>query len=182
MIRTALLALVILAGPARAEVLTTLVPAQSRIAFSYSQMGVALEGRFAAFTGQVSFDPTRLQTARARIEVRLASIDTGLAEADAEVAGKDWFNTAAHPLALFESTALKALGGNRYQVDGRLTIKGRTQTVSAPFTYTPDRLGGVFDGTFKLRRADFAIGEGVWRDFSVVGNEIAVRFHLRVTR
>lgn len=182
MIRIGMLILALAAGPASAEALTKLDPARSRIGFAYTQMGVPLEGRFAAFAGQVAFDPDKPQSAKAVIEVKLASIDTGLAEANAEVAGKDWFDSAKHPLARFESGALKALGGNRYQVDGRLAIKGRTQNVSAPFVFSPDTAGGNFTGAFTLRRADFAIGEGAWRDFSVVGNDIAVRFNLRINR
>lgn len=174
--RYLLFVIAILAGPAAAAGLD---PAASRIDFGYTQMGVKLDGRFATFAGQASFDPAKPQAARANIEVKLASVDTGLDEANREVAGKDWFDTAAHPLARFESTAVKPLGGNRYQVDGRLTIKGRTRPVSAPFTYTSGKGGGSFAGTFTLRRADFAIGEGAWGDFSVVGNDIAVRFKLR---
>lgn len=182
MIRALLLALALGSAPATADPLTRLDPAGSRIEFAYTQMGVRLDGRFAAFGGSASFDPSRPQTGKASIEVRLASVDTGLAEADAELAGKDWFHTAAHPLARFESTAVKALGGNRYQVDGRLTIKGRTREVSAPFTYTPVAGGGLFEGAFTLRRADYGIGEGAWRDFSVVANDITVRFRLRLAR
>jgi polyisoprenoid-binding protein YceI len=83
-------------------------------------------------------------------------------------------------VARFEATSLKPLGGNRYRVDGRLTIKGRTRDVSAPFTYTADAVGGTFAGQFSIRRADFAIGEGAWRDFGLVGNDIGIRFQLRV--
>lgn len=176
MLRRLLIALAFLTAPAAAA---TLDAAGSRIDFGYTQMGVKLEGRFTAFTGQAQFDPARPQTARANLEVRLASVDTGLAEADGELAGKDWFHTAAHPLARFEASAVKPLGGNRYQVDGRLTIKGRTRPVSAPFVYSREGGGAVFAGTFPLRRADFAIGEGAWADFGVVGNDISVRFKLR---
>lgn len=175
----ALVACLPLWQPAMATELTTLDTSKSRVGFTYTQMGVAMEGKFNAFGGQIAFDPAKPRAARARIEVKLASVDTGLAEADAELAGKDWFDSKTHPVARFESTALKPLGGNRYQVDGQLTIKGRTRAVSAPFTFTADAGGGTFAGQLAIRRADFAIGEGAWRDFSLVGNDIGIRFQLR---
>lgn len=167
---------------ATAAELTAIDPSKSRIGFTYSQMGVASEGRFTSFGGQIAFDPAKPQNARARIEVKLASVDTGLEEANAEVAGKDWFDSKSYPVARFEASSIKPLGGNRYQLAGRLTIKGRTKAVSAPFTYSPDATGGTFAGQLTLQRADFAIGEGAWRDFSVVGNDIGIRFQLRAVR
>jgi polyisoprenoid-binding protein YceI len=89
-----------------------------------------------------------------------------------------WFDTAAHPTARFESTAVKALGGNRFEVRGPLTIKGRTREVAAPVTFTAQGNGGVLAGTFTLNRADFAIGEGMWADFGTVANEIRINFQL----
>jgi polyisoprenoid-binding protein YceI len=156
--------------------------AGSQIGFAYTQMGVSVDGRFADFAGDVAFDPARPGSARARIEVKVASIDTGFAEADAEVAGKDWFDARNHPTARFEAAGARHLGGNRYQVDGHLTIKGRTRAVAVPATFTADATGGTFAGQVTIRRADYAIGEGAWRDFSVVGNEISIRFRLRVGR
>lgn len=174
--------LALTAGIAVAAPLTKLEPARSEVGFSYVQMGVKLDGRFTALTGQVSFDPAQLAKAKAVLEIKMASVDTGLDEADDAVKGKDWFNTAAFPTARFDSTSVQALGGNRFQVAGKLSIKGRARNVSAPFTLQSDATGAWFTGAFTLRRADFAIGEGEWSDFGVVGNDIAIRFKLRVNR
>ncbi|VEB44311.1 Uncharacterized conserved protein [Chromobacterium violaceum] len=72
----------------------------------------------------------------------------------------------------------QTLGGNRFQVDGKLTIKGRTQPVSTVATMTPQGNAAAFDGVFTIKRADFAIGEGDWKDFGTVANEIQIKFHL----
>ena len=149
---------------------------KSRIGFGYKQMGVAMDGRFKKFSSQLQFDPAQPANAKATIDVDLASIDTGTAEADSEVAGKPWFNTKDFPTAKFISTSVKALGGNRYEVAGQLTIKGKTQPVVAPTTVTVQGDQATFDGSFVIKRADFAIGEGDWADFSVVANEIQVKF------
>jgi polyisoprenoid-binding protein YceI len=58
-----------------------------------------------------------------------------------------------------------------------MTIKGRTQNITAPFTFSPQGNTAIVDGAFVLKRADFAIGEGSWADFGTVANEIQIKFH-----
>jgi polyisoprenoid-binding protein YceI len=47
----------------------------------------------------LNFDPERPESAKSTVDVDLASIDTGSAESDREVAGKAWLNTPAFPMA-----------------------------------------------------------------------------------
>ncbi len=154
---------------------------KSTIAFTYKQMGVAVDGRFKRFSSQLSFDPARPAAARATFDVELASVDTGAPEGDDEVAGKPWFNTRAFPTARFVSTGVKALGGNKYEVTGQLSIKGKTQEVVLPATFTTQGNNVVFDGSFAIRRADFSIGEGSWAKFDVVANDVLVKFRITAT-
>lgn len=152
-------------------------PEKSSLSFGFRQMGVAMDGKFRKFTPQVSFDPAKPGEAKASIELDLASIDTGTDEGNEEVAGKQWFNTKAFPVARFVANNIKPLGGNRYEVSGPLTIKGRTLNASAPTTVSIQGNSASFDGAFTLKRADFAIGEGPWADFGTVANEIQIKFH-----
>jgi len=179
MIRTVALLIALAAAlPVQAAEFNAVDPAHSSVGFVYKQMGVPVDGRFKKFSVQLAFDPAKPAAARATIDIELASVDTGSPEGDDEVAGKQWFNTKAFPTARFVSTAVKALGGNRYEVTGQLTIKGRTREVTAPFSFAAQGSGAAFDGGFVLKRADFAIGEGVWADFGTVANEIQIKFHV----
>ena len=170
-----------LAPAARATEYTQVDAARSTLHFGYKQMGVAMDGKFRKFASQLSFDPARPTAAKAVIDVELASIDAGSGEANDEVAGKQWFNTKAFPTARFVSTGVKALGGNRFEALGKMTIKGQTRDVVAPFTFKQDGANGVFDGAFVLKRMDYNIGEGPWSDFSAVANEIEIKFHVVAT-
>ncbi|MFT3850733.1 MAG: YceI family protein [Propionivibrio sp.] len=156
----------------------TVLADKSAINFSFKQMNVGMDGHFKKFSTQLSFDPANAANAKVSLDVDLASIDTGTADGNAEVAGKPWFNTSAFPTAKFVSSSVKPLGGNRYEVAGQLTIKGKTQPVVAPTTVTAQGDQATFDGSFTIKRADFAIGEGEWADFSVVANEIQVKFKI----
>lgn len=151
---------------------------KSAINFTYKQMGVAVDGKFKRFSSQLAFDPARPASASASFDVDLASVDTGAPEGDDEVAGKPWFNTKAFPTARFVSTGVKPLGGNKYEVAGQLSIKGKTQPVVVPATFTAQGKSGVFDGSFSIRRADFAIGEGSWAKFDIVANDVLIKFHI----
>ena len=151
---------------------------KSAIAFVYKQMGVAVDGKFKKFASQLNFDPAKPTAAKATFEVDLASVDTGAPEGDQEVAGKPWFNTKAFPTAKFVSTGVKALGGNKYEVAGQLSIKGKTQDVVVPATFTAQGNSGVFDGSFTIRRADFSIGEGSWAKFDIVANDVLIKFRI----
>jgi polyisoprenoid-binding protein YceI len=151
---------------------------KSAVNFTYKQMGVSVDGRFKRFTSQLNFDPAKPAVAKATFEVELASVDTGAPEGDDEVAGKPWFNTKAFPTAKFVSGSVKALGGNKYEVAGQLSIKGKTQEVLVPATFTAQGKTGVFDGSFTIRRADFSIGEGSWAKFDIVANDVLIKFRI----
>lgn len=167
-----------LATAAHAMEYTQVQPDKSQITFAYQQMGVAMQGAFKKFTGQLRFDPAAPAAAKSTIEVELASVDTGSSEGDTEVATKTWFDTKAFPRARFESGSVKALGGNKYEVAGKLTIKGKTVDVVVPATFAAQGKTGVFEGRLTIRRGDFSIGEGAWKAFDIVANDVVVQFRL----
>lgn len=168
----------ITAGTAQAVEYNQLLTDKSTLSFSYKQMNVPMEGSFKRFKGQLSVDPANTANANAQFEIDVASIDVGSAEGNDEVAGKLWFNTKAHPTARFVSSAIKPLGNNRFEVSGKLTIKGKTQDVTTVASFRPEGTNAVFEGSFAIKRADFAIGEGMWADFGTVANEVQIRFRL----
>jgi polyisoprenoid-binding protein YceI len=160
---------------------TAVLPKQSSIGFEFRQMGVPVKGGFKRFVTEMAFDPARPEAARARIEIDLASIDAGSREADDESAGKLWFNRSAYPKAVFVSSQVRALGNNRFEMRGTLTLKGKTREMTMPVTYAPGRNAATFDGGFVLKRLDFGIGEGMWADVATVANEVQVKFRIAAT-
>ena len=154
--------------------------ASSRLQFVFKQMNVPVEGQFKRFAGQVAFDPAKPAAARAELSIEVAGIDAGSPEANDEVGSKLWFDSKSHPTVRFVATSIKPAGKDRFDVAGRMIIKGRTQDVSAPATFRTAGNRAVFDGSFVLKRADFGIGEGIWADFGTVANDVQIKFHLVV--
>lgn len=166
-------------GSAAAAQYTSLDAEASRITFGYSQMNVGMDGSFSELKAtELSFDPAKPEEAKVTIEVTLSSIDAGYAEANSELEKEEWLALAQHPLATFTSSKVEALGDNQFQVTGDLSIKGNSQEVTAPFSFKEDGDAGIFEGSFTFQRADFGVGEGQWKDFSIVANDIEIKFHV----
>lgn len=150
---------------------TSIVPAASSVTFRYSQMGVAMEGRFKTFSAALQLDPSMLESTRARVVIDLSSIDTGSREADEEVVGQSWFNVAGDATATFVLETLKKTAPEKLEASGTLTMKGRSREIKVPLQLSPR---GVLTGRFVIRRADYGIGEGMWSKFDVIANDVAV--------
>ena len=166
----------VMAASVQAAPLDTVQIDKSKMGFSFKQMGVAMDGHFAKFSAALNFDPAKPEQAKASIEVDLTSIDTGSGEADQEVVGKAWFNTAAFPKAVFLAKQIKQIAPNQYEVMGSLSIKGHSRDIKSALKLSPQGKSSVLSGSFTLQRADFAIGEGMWSKFDVVANDIQVNF------
>jgi polyisoprenoid-binding protein YceI len=151
---------------------------KSSITFVSKQMSVPVEGVFKKFTAHLRINPAKPEAGTAHIEIDLARIDAGGPEANDEVKGKSWFNVSEFPKAEYISSGLKSLGGGKFEATGKMTIKGKSLEVRAPFTLKEDKGILQVDGAFTLKRLDFGIGSGLWSDTSVVADEVQIKFHL----
>ena len=169
------------AAQAQAPAPAKLVAPQSEIRFQIKQSGVPVEGKFARFDAQLALDPKAPQTSSVVLSIDSASATVGFAESDAELPGAKWFNSAKFPRATFQSSAIKGLGGGRFEAVGKLAIKGSTQDLVVPVAIV--QAGGVSTATgeFVVKRLDFKIGEAEWADLSLVANDVRVRFKLVFT-
>jgi len=156
---------------------------KSEIRFISRQMGVNVEGRFRKWKANVDFRPKDLAKSRAEFEIDLASIDLASEESETEIRRPRWFDTAKFPVATFQSTAMKDLGGDRYEVSGKLTLKGTVQVEKIPIEVKKDAAGNsVATGEFTIKRLAFNIGDGQWADPSVVADDVIVRVRMVLPR
>lgn len=178
MTRIALTLLLVLSlNAAAAE--RAVVSGKSEIGFSVKQMGVSVSGVFRRYTAQIDLDPNAIDKARAQIEIDTASLSTGDDEADAVAAEKAWLDVAGFPKAMFVSSRVRALGGERFEAAGTLSIKGQSKPLTVPFALkaAPDG-SAVASGEFKIQRTAFGIGGGEWNEGDLVSPEVNIRFRL----
>ena len=167
------------AQPALAQ--QKLVPADSQISFLTKQMGVPLEGHFKKFDAQVAFNPAQLASSNITLNVDTGSATFGAPETDAEMPKATWFNVPKFPQATFQSSGVKALGGGKFEVAGKLSIKGISRDVVAPVTLVQNGALTTASGTLTIQRLTFKIGENEWADTSMVADDVQIKFKLALT-
>jgi polyisoprenoid-binding protein YceI len=155
--------------------------AGSEIAFVTRQMNVPIEGRFGKFTAAVALDPKKPETGSVAFTIDTGSARFGSADTDREVPKPEWLNVPKFPQATFQSTAIKGAGGGRFEVSGKLSIKGNTRDVVVPVQVTQAGANSTAVGSFAIKRLEFKVGEGDWADTSIVANDVQVRFKLQLT-
>jgi polyisoprenoid-binding protein YceI len=168
--------LALTAGPACAD---GVLADKSEIRFVSKQMGVNFEGRFRKWRADIVFRPNNLATSKAEFDIDLSSIDLASEDSESEAKGSVWFNTTKFPTAHFISTSIRSLGGDKYDVAGKLSMKGITKDAVVPIVLKKDASGDrVAEGIFTVKRLDYKIGEGLWTDTDTVANEVVVRVRM----
>ena len=156
---------------------------KSEIRFVSKQMGVNVEGRFRKWKANVVFLPKDLAKSKAEFEIDLGSIDLASDESETEIKSSNWFDTAKFPVARFASTSFRSVGSDKYEVMGKLTMKGITREVVIPIALKKDANGNsVAEGSFPLKRTDYKVGEGMWSDTDMVADDVLVRIRMVLPR
>jgi polyisoprenoid-binding protein YceI len=158
-----------------------IISAQSAIAFTSKQMGVPVDGKFEKFDAQISFDPKQPAASKIAFTIDIGSAVIGDADTVKELRKPTWFDLGKFPTASFQSTSAKALGGGKFEIAGNLTIKGKSKPIAAVVQLAQKGDATTVEGNFAMKRLDFSIGDGEWKDVSIVADEVVVKIKLTLS-
>ncbi|WP_331447653.1 YceI family protein [Streptomyces xanthochromogenes] len=142
----------------------TVDPAHSSIGFSVRHAMVTnVRGSFSEHEGTLTLDGANPAASAASLDVKIASVDTGIADRDAHLRSGDFFDAEQFPLMTFRSTGAEQLGGDKYRITGDLTIKDVTRPLAidlefngtATDPYGNQRVG--FEGGAEILRSDWGL-------------------------
>ncbi|WP_406384219.1 YceI family protein [Streptomyces sp. NBC_01618] len=142
----------------------TIDPAHTSIGFTVRHAMVTnVRGSFGEHEGSLKLDGHNPANSAASIDVKIASVDTGIADRDGHLVSGDFFDAEKFPLMTFRSTQAEQLGGDKYRVTGDLTIKDVTRPLaidlefngSATDVYGNERVG--FEGSADILRSDWGL-------------------------
>jgi polyisoprenoid-binding protein YceI len=166
------------ATPAPHAVAWTIDAGASSVAFTITYSGQPYEGAFDRWRADIAFDANDLAHSSANVTFETASAHTSDQMQTSQLGGETWLDTQHFPSASFRTTSIRHLSGNAYQAQATLTLKGRTKTVSLPFTLSIAGNTATMNGQITLNRQEFGIGAG---DTSI-GDTVAVKVRVVATR
>lgn len=168
----------------------TIDPAHSAINVTARHLGIAsVRGRFTDWGGKIQVArPVERSTVTATIQA--ASVDTGNKMRDDHLRSADFLGVDQHPHIEYRGTGIVALGGEKWRLDGELSLNGITRTVPMELSYLgvgPDPWGGVragFHAQTDLRQEDFGItwNQIVKAGLTAIGTTLRVAIDIEAVR
>jgi len=147
--------------------------------FTAIQAGAKFTGAFRRFTVRLEFDAKDPAHGKLHVTVPTASVDTADAERDEIIRSADFFWTGQFPDAVFLAEGFRR-DGRGFLARGELTIRGVTQAATVRFELKPAGKQLSMKGKSELRRLPFGIGQGEWESTEWIGDEVGVRFDLKL--
>jgi len=127
-------------------------PSHSELGFSVSHLTISeVDGKFTTFDGTLKTSKEDFSDAKISFTAEVSSINTGNSSRDQHLAAEDFFHAEKHPKISFESTSFKKTAKGKYQLKGKLTMRGVTKNVSFDVKH-----GGVIKDAYGNTRAGFS--------------------------
>jgi len=168
----------------------TIDPTHSGVMFEIKHIYSTVRGHLSDFTGEVFFDPDNLEKSKFDFVVNVDSINTNIEKRDTHLRSNDFFAVNKYPVMTFKSSRVSHAGGNKYILEGKMTIKDVTKDMVLEFIYWAQKENPVkknemvagFDTRFNINRLDFHVGDGKFYKMGVVGKDVDILITLEVGR
>jgi polyisoprenoid-binding protein YceI len=163
----------------------------SKIGFAVSHLVISeTEGSFNVYDGTVVSKTDDFTDAQVDFSVDANSINTESADRDKHLKGADFFDTEKFPKLTFKSTSFKKTSGNKYVLEGNLTIKDVTKKVKFDVTYNGQakspwgQTAAGFKATSSINRVDYGLtwNKALEAGGVLVGEKVDITLKLELIR
>lgn len=158
----------------------------SSVKFSVEHLMVSeTEGNFKAFDGTLSAKNADFTDADITFTVDVKTINTDNEMRDKHLQSDDFFNAEKFPQMKFKGTSFKKVSGNKYVLEGDLTIRDVTKKVKFDVVYRgtqKDPYGNTkagFKATGSIKRLEYGLKWNVMTEATaVVADEVNIVINL----
>lgn len=166
-------------------------PTHSEIGFKVKHMMFTnVSGKFNTSEVTIENEDNQFETSKINFSADVNTVDTNNGDRDNHLRSADFFDVEKFPKLSFVGTSVKKLNEGLYQIDGDLTIKDVTKSVSLETEYSgvmKDPWGNTKAGlsiTGKINRKDFGL---TWNSTLetggvLVGEEIKLNVEIQLIK
>jgi polyisoprenoid-binding protein YceI len=154
----------------------------SDVSFYVRHLGVSkVRGAFQDFEGTIVTAENPLDS-KVEAVIRTASVDTGNKMRDDHIRNADFLDVENYPEMTFTSTAIRPQSAELFEVDGELTLRGVTRTVTLKLelngfgTHFEGHPIAGFSAATEISRTDFGVTGGAAG--AAVGDKIRIALEI----
>ncbi|MFT3704053.1 MAG: YceI family protein [Agriterribacter sp.] len=127
--------------------------AHSEVNFKVRHLMITnVTGSFKSFSSEVETDGDDLSTAKITFSAAIDSITTGNEQRDGHLKSADFFELEKYPELIFKAEGLKSKGGDEYEAEGELTLRGVTKKIKLDV-----ESGGIVKDPWGQTKAGFSV-------------------------
>ena len=164
--------------------------AHTNFYFEIRHTYAAVRGQFGEFTADVYFDPDNPAASRFDFVINVNSIDTKIGKRDTHLRSPDFFDAGKYPLMTFKSSKVSRGEGNKYLVEGILTIKNVARDITLEFVYhgqkenpaKPGETVAGLDARLTIDRLEYNVGDGKFYKPGIVDKDVDILIVLELLR
>ncbi|MEH6521383.1 cytochrome b/b6 domain-containing protein [Sulfitobacter sp.] len=149
------------------------------ITIAVTQFGSVVEGNFADWTADISFDPTVTGGPSGNVDVVISAGSLSLGSVTDQALGPDFFDAGNFTTATYRADLITGVDG--FLAKGTLDIKGHTVALDMPFRLSVTGDTANMQAEYTLDRRDFGIGDNMADESSLAFN-VKVSVKLTATR
>ena len=166
-------------------------PTHSEVGFKVKHMMFTnVSGKFNTYNVEMSNEEDDFSTAEISFTADINTIDTSNVDRDNHLKSGDFFNVEQFPQMIFKSTGIDKKSDSDYKINGQLTIKDVTKSVSLNAEFSglmKDPWGNIKAGLSietKINRKDFGLTWNAALETGgvLVGEEVKIFAEIQVVK
>ena len=157
----------------------TVDKAASKLAWSTTFQGEAINGGFSGYSAQIAFDPDKLDQSHVKVAIDLGSVASGDNDRDGTLKSDQFFNIASFPKATYEASKFTKTDASHFVAHGKLSLHGVTKALDLPFSLTIKSGVADMSGTADLDRTAFSVGSGDYAKTDAIPAVVKVAITLK---
>jgi polyisoprenoid-binding protein YceI len=152
----------------------------STLGFSGKFQGQTFDGTFGKFDAAISYDAANLAASKFDVTVDTSTAKTGDGDRDGALPGSDFFDVKKFATAHYVTTGFSKNAKGDIVANGNLTLHGVTKPLALKVVFSPNAGGARLSVTGTLKRLDFGVGSGEYKDTSTIADDVLVNGSLNL--